>query len=95
MVEAEFDGCAGRSFHHEVTKATKMEFDELSKAVVGYALEVHRNAGPGLLESAYEECLAHELSCANLPCRRQVEVPVSIQTALIERRYSRFVNDPG
>jgi len=39
-----------------------MEFDELSNKVIGCAIEVHRELGPGLLESTYEQCLAHELS---------------------------------
>ncbi len=38
-----------------------MEFDELSNRVIGCAIEVHRELGPGLLESTYEQCLAHEL----------------------------------
>ncbi len=38
-----------------------MEFDELLNRVIGCALEVHRELGPGLLESTYEQCLAHEL----------------------------------
>jgi GxxExxY protein len=38
-----------------------MEFDELSNRVIGCALEVHRELGPGLLESTYEQCLGHEL----------------------------------
>ena len=37
-----------------------MEFDGLSNRVIGCAIEVHRALGPGLLESAYEQCLAHE-----------------------------------
>jgi GxxExxY protein len=38
-----------------------MKFDDLSNKVIGYAIDVHRELGPGLLESAYEQCLAHEL----------------------------------
>ncbi|MEA3238705.1 MAG: GxxExxY protein [Candidatus Bipolaricaulota bacterium] len=38
-----------------------MEFDELSNRVIECAIEVHRELGPGLLESTYEQCLAHEL----------------------------------
>ena len=38
-----------------------MEFDTLSNQVIGCAIEVHRELGPGLLESTYEQCLAHEL----------------------------------
>ena len=39
-----------------------MEFDQLSNQVIGCAIEVHRTLGPGLLESAYRQCLAYELS---------------------------------
>ena len=39
-----------------------MEFDELSRRVIGCAIEVHRTLGPGLLESAHRQCLACELS---------------------------------
>ena len=53
-----------------------MEFDEVSNRVIGCALEVHRNLGPGLLESTYEQCLAHELSRAKMPFRVQVALPV-------------------
>ena len=43
-----------------------MEFDDLSNRVIGCAIEVHRQLGPGLLESAYEQCLALELSRNNI-----------------------------
>ena len=43
-----------------------MQFDELSNRVIGLAIEVHRTLGPGLLESSYLRCLAHELSSAEL-----------------------------
>ncbi|MCX7855588.1 MAG: GxxExxY protein [Anaerolineae bacterium] len=48
----------------------------LSNRIIGAALEVHRQLGPGLLESAYEECLAYELSLSNIPFERQKPVPV-------------------
>ena len=54
-----------------------MKFDELSNRVIGHAIEVHRELGPGLLESAYEQCLEYELNQAGLKIKRQV--PVSIQ----------------
>jgi GxxExxY protein len=44
--------------------------------IIGAAIEVHRNLGPGLLESAYEECLCHELHLRGLEFKRQVELPV-------------------
>ena len=53
-----------------------MKFDELSNKVIGCAIEVHRELGPGLLESTYEQCLAYELTEANIPFKLQVELPV-------------------
>ncbi|MBM3860985.1 MAG: GxxExxY protein [Verrucomicrobia bacterium] len=64
-----------------------MEFDELSKKVIGCALDVHRNLGPGLLESTYEQCLAHELSCAKLPFQLQVPLPVNYKGVLLDCGY--------
>jgi GxxExxY protein len=54
-----------------------LRFDELSKRVIGCAIEVHRNLGPGLLESTYEQCLAHELKCARIPFMLQHSLPVN------------------
>jgi len=48
-----------------------MKFDGLSSQVIGCAVEVHKTLGPGLLESAYEQCLAHELHTAGLYFVRQ------------------------
>jgi GxxExxY protein len=50
--------------------------EQLTEAVIGAAIEVHRVLGPGLLESAYEQCLFHELSVQGVSFRRQVELPV-------------------
>ena len=50
--------------------------DALTERVIGSAIEVHRELGPGLLESAYEECLALELADAGLAMARQVELPL-------------------
>src|SRR5205807_10012436 len=49
---------------------------DLSERVIGSAIEVHRHLGPGLLESAYEECLCHELHLCGLAFGRQVDLPV-------------------
>jgi GxxExxY protein len=54
-----------------------MEFDMLSNRVIGCAVEVHRHLGPGLLESAYEECLAYELKLSGIAFQRQAELPVT------------------
>lgn len=53
-----------------------MEINELTEKIIGCAIEVHKHLGPGLLESAYEECLAYELENCGLSFSRQVGVPV-------------------
>jgi GxxExxY protein len=53
-----------------------MEVNELSGKVIGAAIEVHKILGPGLLESAYEECLCHELELRSIPYERQKELPI-------------------
>jgi GxxExxY protein len=50
--------------------------NECSSAIIGAAIEVHRQIGPGLLESAYEAALAHELSLRQLRFQRQVVLPI-------------------
>jgi GxxExxY protein len=49
---------------------------ELTHEIIGAAIEVHRTLGPGLLESAYEECLARELAVRRVPFERQKALPV-------------------
>jgi len=53
-----------------------MEINELTKAIIGAAIDVHKAIGPGLLESAYEECLCKELALRNIPVERQRPLPV-------------------
>ena len=50
--------------------------NDLSSAIIAASIEVHRALGPGLLESAYEQCLAQELSLRDIPFERQRPVPV-------------------
>ncbi len=50
--------------------------DNLAKAVVNAAFRVHRNLGPGLLESVYERCLCYELQQANIRYERQLSLPI-------------------
>jgi len=64
-----------------------MQFDKLSGKVIGCALEVHRALGPGLLESAYQRCLAHELSLAGIPFVLEREIPVVYKGTRIECGY--------
>ena len=53
-----------------------MDINDLTGKVIGAAIEVHKNLGPGLLESAYEECLSFELKNQGLLVERQKGVPV-------------------
>lgn len=53
-----------------------MEFESLSKDVLGAAIEVHKHLGPGLLESAYEECFSYELVQRGYRIERQKPIPV-------------------
>ncbi|MGD0654401.1 MAG: GxxExxY protein [Thermoguttaceae bacterium] len=52
--------------------------ENLTESIIGAAIEVHKELGPGLMESAYEECLCHELSVRNLPFKRQVPLVTRI-----------------
>jgi GxxExxY protein len=58
--------------------------DPLSNQIIGAAIEVHKQLGPGLLESAYESCLAHELSLRNIPVERQAPVPVNYKGEYVD-----------
>ncbi len=64
-----------------------LKFDELSNKVLGCAIEVHRELGPGLLESTYEQCLAYELSRAKIPFKVQVELPVEYKEIRLDCGY--------
>ncbi len=61
--------------HHEGTKDMKASADRVSYEIVGAAIEVHRQLGPGLLESAYEACLCREFSVRRVGFERQVSLP--------------------
>jgi GxxExxY protein len=63
------------------------ENDRLTEKVIGLAIEVHRHLGPGLLESAYEECLCVELKEANLAFRRQVPLPIVYKSVRLDCGY--------
>ena len=50
--------------------------NQISKQIIGSAIEVHKQLGPGLLESAYQECLYYELIKAGLTVRKEVPMPI-------------------
>jgi GxxExxY protein len=59
----------------------------LTGRVIALGIEVHRQLGPGLLESAYEECLCYELRQSGIDCARQVSVPVTYKKVRLECGY--------
>lgn len=61
--------------------------DLLSKAIIGAAIEVHRALGPGLLESAYEACLCHELSLKKIGYERQKVINVQYKGVSLDCGY--------
>jgi GxxExxY protein len=64
-----------------------MTDNEITHQIIGAAIEVHKHLGPGLLESAYEECLFHELQLRNLRVERQKAVPVVYKQTKLECGY--------
>ena len=64
-----------------------MAENDITERVIGAAIEVHRHLGPGLLESAYEECLCYELSREGLRFERQVHLPVDYKGLHLDCAY--------
>ncbi len=64
-----------------------MTDNQLTHAIIGAAIEVHRVLGPGLLESAYEECLARELTLRNIKFERQKPLPVVYKDVKLDCGY--------
>jgi GxxExxY protein len=63
------------------------DLNTLSRQIIGAAIEVHRVLGPGLLESAYEECLAWELDGLGMAVERQVRLPIRYKDLVIDDAY--------
>jgi GxxExxY protein len=70
-----------------VRETERKRLNELSAKVIGLCIEVHRETGAGLLESAYEECLAYELSRNGLRFERQKEMPLRYKDVLLDCGY--------
>ena len=64
-----------------------MDINQITEKIIGCAIEVHKNLGPGLLESAYEQCLTYELQNQGLKAERQVPVPVVYKTIKLDCGY--------
>lgn len=66
---------------------TEIKNDTLTELIIGAAIQVHRELGPGLLESAYETCLCHELSLLNLKVEKQKVIPIRYKGILLDAGY--------
>lgn len=77
-----------KSFNQEDHEGREvMNFDKLSNRVIGCAIEVHRELGPGLLESTCEQCLARELSIQNISFEIQSPLPVQYKGLRLDCGY--------
>jgi GxxExxY protein len=72
-----------RTVPEELPEAT----DRVARQIVDAGFQVHRALGAGLLESAYEECLAHELTLRGITYRRQVAMPISYKGVELDAGY--------
>ncbi len=64
-----------------------LKYKQITAEIIGAAIEVHRILGPGLLESAYEECLSHELSLRHILLKRQVPLLVQYKDVALDCGY--------
>lgn len=76
-----------RSLNIHRGDAEARRFDEITDCVIGACIEIHRHLGPGLLESAYEECLCHELSLRGVCFERQKPLPVMYKSVRLDCGY--------
>ena len=64
-----------------------MEINQITEKIIGCAIEVHKQLGPGLLESAYEECLFYELKNAGLEVKKQLALPLVYKEIKLDAGY--------
>jgi GxxExxY protein len=64
-----------------------MSQNALTSRIIAAAIEVHKTTGPGLLESAYEECFCHELTLCGIPYKRQSSIPMEYKGIHLECGY--------
>ena len=66
---------------------TVNEINRITEEIIGAAIEVHKALGPGLMESAYKECLCHELTLRSIKFKRQVPLPLSYKGIMLDCGY--------
>lgn len=74
-------------YHGDTETRSKLLHEELTESVIAAAIEVHRALGPGLRESAYEECLCHEFHLRGIRFERQVPLPVEYKGVKLDCGY--------
>lgn len=77
------------------TRNELLDINKTTESIIGAAIEVHRHLGPGLLESAYEECLCEELTLRKISFKRQFPLPVTYKSRKLDIGYriDLLVND--
>lgn len=83
------DSVLRKNFTTEAQRRWKINMisEELTEQIIGAAIEVHKSLGPGLLESAYEECLCHELGLRGLGFERQKPIPLKYKRIKLDCGY--------
>lgn len=76
-----------RKLRENLEKHRKMDINELSYKVIGCAIEVHKQLGVGLLESAYKECLYYELKKQNLSVEKEKVLPIIYKEIKLDHGY--------
>ncbi|MFZ1935383.1 MAG: GxxExxY protein [Thermoguttaceae bacterium] len=66
---------------------SQLKYEKLTEAIIGAAIDVHKQLGPGLMESVYEECLCYELSVREIAFQRQVSLPVRYKKVKLDCGY--------
>ena len=69
------------------TRSEVLNVNKTTETIIGAGIEVHRHLGPGLLESAYEECLCEELTLRKIPFKRQLALPVIYKNKKLDIGY--------
>ncbi len=75
------------SVHHRGTEDTKVDLNTITERIIGAAIEVHKVLGPGLMESACEECLCRELALRGIGVQRQLPLPVEYKGVRLDSGY--------
>lgn len=83
----ESDASGEFALHATPRESGGVNGSDVTGAVIGAAIEVHRSLGPGLLESAYEQCLCRELMLRGVPFRRQLALPVEYKGVKVDCAY--------